>query len=171
MPNDYIIRLARPEDIPQLLELIADVVPVMNAAGNFQWDSHYPNAQVFERDINLQQLWVVDEQGKVAAVAAITTDQDAEYAQVGWDITEPAIVTHRLAVHIHHQGKGYARALMQKAEQVATERHIPLLRVDTNTENKATQKLFPQLGYVYAGEIDLEFRPGLRFFCYEKRLA
>jgi hypothetical protein len=27
------------------------------------------------------------------------------------------------------------------------------------------------LGYVFAGEIGLGFRPNLRFYCYEKRLG
>lgn len=168
--NSFTIRLAIPDDMPQLLDLIAGVVPVMNAAGNFQWDSHYPNAEVFNRDIEQQQLWVADLNGEIAGVAAITTDQDAEYADVGWDITELAIVTHRLAVNINHQGKGIAQALLQKAEEVAKERIIPILRIDTNSRNEATQKLFPKLGYSYSGEIGLDFRPGLRFYCYEKRL-
>ena len=60
---------------------------------------------------------------------------------------------------------------MQKAEEVAVERAITVLRVDTNTQNEATQRLFPKLGYQLAGEISLAFRPGLRFLCYEKRLA
>ena len=59
---------------------------------------------------------------------------------------------------------------MQKAEEVAADRGITILRVDTNTQNEATQRLFPKLGYRLAGEISLQFRPGLRFFCYEKRL-
>jgi RimJ/RimL family protein N-acetyltransferase len=59
---------------------------------------------------------------------------------------------------------------MQKAGEVAVERGITVLRVDTNTQNEATRRLFPKLGYVLAGEITLEFRPGLRFLCYEKRL-
>jgi hypothetical protein len=29
----------------------------------------------------------------------------------------------------------------------------------------------PKLGYDLSGEIGLEFRPGLRFFCYEKLIA
>jgi hypothetical protein len=45
-----------------------------------------------------------------------------------------------------------------------------VLRVDTNTQNPATRRLFPKLGYSLAGEIGLGFRPGLRFQCYEKRL-
>lgn len=164
------IRLATLTDIPQIMLLIAEVVPAMNAAGNMQWDSTYPNAKVFENDIALGQLWVADADGDIAGVAAITTDQDPEYAEVGWDLTETAIVTHRLAVSARYQGQGIGALLLQQAEQEAVRRGINTLRIDTNSNNQATQKLFPKLGYVYAGEIGLAFRPNLRFYCYEKRL-
>lgn len=142
----------------------------MQAAGNFQWDNDYPNKQIFTKDINLNQLWVADITGAIAGVAAITTDQDAEYAQAGLDITETAIVTHRLAVNINYQGHGVAAALLKQAEHEAIRREISVLRIDTNIANKVTQKLFPKLGYILAGEISLDIRPGLRFFCYEKQL-
>jgi 2-amino-4-hydroxy-6-hydroxymethyldihydropteridine diphosphokinase len=103
-------------------------------------------------------------------VAAITTDQSPEYADVGWDLSELAIVVHRLAVDPAFRGGGVAAALMQQAEEIACERGITVLRIDTNTQNPATQRLFPKLGYTFAGEIGLAFRPGLRFLCYEKRL-
>lgn len=165
-----IIRLATLNDIPQILALVADVIPDMKAAGNFQWDYDYPNKQVFTEDINLNQLWITEITGAIAGVAAITTDQDAEYAQAGLDITETAIVTHRLAVNINYQGRGVAAALLKQAEQEAIRRSIDILRIDTNIANQATQKLFPKLGYILAGEISLDLRPGLRFLCYEKRL-
>lgn len=165
-----VIRQAVLNDVPAVMALVKAVVPLMNAAGNWQWDDTYPNPEVFEKDINLQQLWLADIEGAVVGIAAITTDQDEEYAQVGWDLNETAIVTHRLAVSPDHQGTGIALALMQQAEKVAIERQIPVLRVDTNSENEATQRLFPKLGYAFEGEIDLAFRPGLRFYCYEKRL-
>jgi ribosomal protein S18 acetylase RimI-like enzyme len=146
-------------------------VPVMNANGNFQWDSAYPNAQVFENDIGLNQLWVAEIDGVIAGIAAITTDQEPEYANVGWDIAETAIVTHRLAVSPKYRGRGIAAALLMQAENEAIRRGINLLRIDTNTSNEATQRLFPKLGYEFAGEIDLGFRPNLRFYCYEKKLS
>jgi N-acetylglutamate synthase-like GNAT family acetyltransferase len=167
---NMIIRAATLNDVPQIMQLIAAVVPLMNAAGTFQWDAAYPNAVVFENDIKLNQLWVADDNGNVAGVAAITTDQEPEYAAVGWDLSETAIVVHRLAVSIHHQGKGIAARLMQQAETEAIKRGISVLRIDTNSANKATRQLFPKLGYEYAGEIGLGFRPNLRFYCYEKRL-
>ena len=165
-----LIRLAILDDIPEILNLLSSVIPAMHALGNFQWDSQYPNEEIFKTDITLHRLWVAEVNGAIAGVAAITTDQEPEYAEVGWDISEPAIVTHRLAVGVTFRGLGIARALLTQAENEAVQRNINLLRIDTNTENEATRSLFPKLGYEYAGEIELGFRPNLRFCCYEKRI-
>jgi ribosomal protein S18 acetylase RimI-like enzyme len=165
------VREAKLEDVAAVMGLVNRVVPQMRASGNLQWDDHYPNASVFERDVARAQLWVAEVDEHLAGVAAITTDQEPEYADVGWDLSEQAIVVHRLAVDPAFQGKGVAMALMLQAEAVGRTRGIAVLRVDTNTQNEATQRLFPKLGYVRAGEIGLGFRPGLRFQCYEKRLS
>jgi ribosomal protein S18 acetylase RimI-like enzyme len=165
-----IVRLATLEDIPSIMALVGEVVPLMRASGNLQWDDTYPNPSVFARDIALQQLWVLEEDAHIAGIAAITTDQEPEYANVGWDTAESAIVVHRLAVDPAFRGKGVADTLMRHAEAVARLRGIATLRVDTNSENAATQKLFPKLGYTLSGETGFSFRPGLRFLCYEKRL-
>lgn len=164
------IRLATLADVPGIMQVITEVVPGMIASGNFQWDDTYPNAAAFEEDIALGQLWVADADGDIGGVSAITTEQYPEYADVGLDVNETAIVTHRLAVSPRYQGRGIAGMLMDQAEKVALERGIKTLRVDTNTANKATQSLFPKMGYRFAGEMGLKFRPGLRFYCYEKRL-
>ncbi len=152
------------------MALVRRVVPLMIATGNYQWDANYPNEAVFLRDIALEQLWIAKLENDIAGVAALTMDQEPEYAQVGWDPHEPSIVVHRLAVDPSFRGAGVASALMQKAEELAVTRDIAVLRVDTNTQNEATQRLFPKLGYQLAGEISLAIRPGLRFLCYEKRL-
>jgi ribosomal protein S18 acetylase RimI-like enzyme len=166
-----IIRLATLNDIDPIMELIREVVPLMRALGNFQWDDNYPNAGVFENDINLQQLWLAEIDGQIAGIAAITTDQEAEYANAGMDITQTAIVTHRLAVNVNFRGRGIAEALLKQADVVAANRGISILRIDTNSNNKATRQLFPKLGYEFMGEIPLHFRPNLRFYCYEKVLS
>jgi GNAT superfamily N-acetyltransferase len=165
------IRLATPSDIPALMNLIRKVVPLMRESGNFQWDDHYPNETVFSQDITQHQLWVADIDGQLAGVAALTEDQEPEYAQVGFDLDQRAIVPHRLAVNPSFRGQGVAAALLAQAEQLALNRGIAFLRIDTNSENQVTQKLFPKMGYKYAGEITLGFRPGLRFLAYEKRLT
>jgi ribosomal protein S18 acetylase RimI-like enzyme len=165
------IRLATQGDLPALMALVRRVVPLMLAAGNRQWDEGYPNRSVFERDIVLEQLWVAEAENGIAGVAALTMDQEPEYAQANWDMSVKALVVHRLAVDPAFRGAGVASALMQKAEEVAVGREFAVVRVDTNTKNAATQRLFPKLGYRLAGEIGLGMRPGLRFLCYEKTIA
>jgi len=168
------LRLATSADLPAIMRIVRAVVPLMRAAGNLQWDDVYPHAGVFEADIAHGDLWVAEIDVEIAGVAALTPDQSPEYVQAGWDITLPAVVVHRLAVDPAFQGKGIAVALLHQAEAVARSRigspATPRVRVDTNTRNQATQRLLPKLGYTLAGEIGLEFRPGLRFFCYEKIL-
>jgi ribosomal protein S18 acetylase RimI-like enzyme len=167
-----LIRLARTTDLPQLMELVRHAVPLMRAAGNMQWDDDYPNEDIFARDIQLDELWAVESVGgNIAGVAAITTDQSPEYASIGWNIHEAAIVIHRLAVHPEQRGSGVAAALMRHAEQIAREQGISRVLVDTSAENEAAQRLALRCGYSYAGEIALHFRPGLRVFCYEKYVA
>ena len=165
------IRRATVADLPAILALVRRVVPLMQASGNRQWSADYPNETVFRADIERQQLWVAELDGTIAGVAALTQDQDAEYAQADWDVSHPALVTHRLAVAPAARGRGVALALLEQAEKQAVAQGLHVLRVDTNSENAATQRLFPKLGYRFAGEITLAFRPGLRFFCYEKRLG
>lgn len=164
------IRRATLTDVPQIMQAVKEVVPLMQAAGNFQWDDKYPNPQAFAADIELNQLWVADTDGDIAGAAAITTEQYPEYVQAGLDVSQTAIVVHRLVVSPRYQGKGIARLLLEEAEAEAKRRDIKFLRIDTNIQNKTAQLLFPKLGYVFAGKISLEFRPGLRFVCFEKKL-
>ena len=165
------IRLATRDDLVSLTGLVSRVVPLMRAEGNLQWDDTYPNPEVFGQDIERGQLWVAEISDRLAGVVAITSDPEPDYVQADWDHNEAAIVVHRLAVDPEFRGAGVARALMQHAEEVARSQGIHTIRIDTNIENLATQRLFPGLGYRFAGEISLQMRPGLRFLCYEKRLA
>ena len=165
------LRLATPADVAAALAVIRRVVPLMQAGGNHQWDDSYPNAEVFEHDVALGQLWLAEIGGSVAGVAALTAEQEPEYADAGWDLDEPSVVVHRLAVDPAFRGEGVAAALMLQAEAVARARRAWVVRVDTSTANSATQRLFPKLGYALAGEIDLAACPGQRFLCYEKRLS
>jgi GNAT superfamily N-acetyltransferase len=166
------LRLALVDDVPAILEVVHRALPLMHAQGNTQWDAAYPTAEVFLKDVANKELWVAEEQGVMLGAAAITTEQYPEYASLGWNIDEPAIIVHRLVIDPEHRRKGAAVALMQHAEVVARERGIFVLRVDTNDQNPAAQKLFLKFNYIrLSGELRLDFRPGLVFIGYEKRLG
>lgn len=166
-----IIRQATLNDIEPIMQLIEQVLPIMQATGNLQWDDTYPNAEVFTTDVHNKQLWVADIDNQIAGVIAIVNGQEPEYAQVpGWDINEPAVVAHRLAVSPRMQGKGIAAQLLRQCEVVAHEQNLKLIRLDTNTVNRPMQNLFLKLGYNLGGDIKLAKRPNLQFMAFEMRL-
>lgn len=69
-------------------------------------------------------MWIAEIDERIAGIAAIISDQAPEYADVGWDITETAIVVHRIAVDPAFHGRAVAAALMHQAEMVGMERGI-----------------------------------------------
>ncbi|PRP87336.1 N-acetyltransferase GCN5 [Planoprotostelium fungivorum] len=157
-PNDYFhrmsmsIRLSTEEDIPGVMALVKSVVPLMNASGNFQWTEAYPTEEI-PRRCEPRHLWVSTEHGVILGCACIVPRAfEADYKFADWDISQPYVVVHRLAVSPAARGKGLTVALL------------------THAENKPTLQLFPKLGYRFAGEIELDYRPGLRFVCYEKKV-
>lgn len=162
------IRLAADNDVDLIMKIVQKVIPLMRNSGNFQWDEKYPNPEVFLKDIANQELWVAENDGIVVGMVAITLDQPDEYAHVGLDVKEVSIVPHRMAVDPDCQGKGVAKKLLNQADVVAKSKGIPRVRIDTNVANQITTRLFPSCGYDLKGEIGLDFRPGLRFLCYEK---
>jgi len=165
------LRLATQADIPAIMQIIRALIPILHAAGNLQWDDTYPNPHVFAEDIAASQLWVVSVDNEIAGVIAPTTEQYPEYIEVGWDIHDPAIVVHRLAVNPKFQRKGIATVLLRHAEVVARAHNLPRVLADTNSHNQAMQRLLPKLGYTFSGEISIAFRPGMTFLCYEKLLS
>ena len=164
------LRLATYDDVSGIMEMVKALIPILHAAGNLQWDERYPNPQVFEQDIALGHLWVATIEEKIAGVVATTMEQYPEYVQAGWDITDPALVVHRLAVSPEFQGKGIAAALLRHTEAVALSLNLRRVLADTNSQNQIMRHLLPKLGYVFSGEITLEFRPGMCFLCYERIL-
>jgi len=153
------------------MKLIGEVVPLMNASGNLQWNKNYPNAGVFEKDMARAHLWVAEYKGQLAGVAAITDRLTPEYAQTGVGISRPVIVIHRLAVAPAFRGRGIAEAFLAKSEEIAVEQEIKQVWIDTNRENLIARNLFLKAGYLFGGEITYTSKPGLIFAAYYRQMV
>lgn len=167
------LRKATREDVPLVMEFIPEVVALLNADGNYQWNDTYPLASDFMKDVEDNVLWVAvdDSTGKMVGVAALTTDQYPEYADVGWDLSEVCIVPHRVAVSPHCRGRGIAQKLLLKGDDVAREMGLTMVRVDTNVQNKTMRHIFEKLGYQHAGDVQFKWKPDTMWFCcYSKKV-
>lgn len=174
--TNTIFRKATEQDLPRILAITVEVVALLNAEGNFQWNSTYPLESDFRQDLNDKCLWVAIDSltDEIFAYMAITTDQPAEYNTVGLDTSVECTVPHRLAVLPTSRNRGIAQKFMLLAEEVAREREHRIIRVDTNVINHRMNHVFRKLGYKLFGDVSFASKgdeyTDMRFNCYEKEL-
>ena len=74
------IRHARPEDLPAMQEIFADARAFMRENGNpDQWGDRFPTREMLDKDLALHRSYVCEDNGKIAATFAFTTDGEPTY--------------------------------------------------------------------------------------------
>ncbi len=162
------IRRAKIEEIPEILELTNACAQHMIEAGIFQWNEHYPSKQAFIEDISRNDLFISEVEGRIIGIIAITTRIDKEYFSVQW-LTQTGnnLYIHRLAVHPDFQGHGYAQKMMDFAENRAREKQYLSIRLDTFGKNYRNQRFYEHRGYKKLGDIYFPKQSDYPFHCYE----
>lgn len=162
------IRRAKIKDLADIMALTKACAKDMMDRGIYQWNDHYPSAKTFERDINRNELHLLEDPGNIVAIIVITPLVDEEYIPVRW-ITENGrnVYVHRLAVHPDYQGKGFAQQLMSFAEEQARKENYTSVRLDTFSKNLRNQRFYEQRGYVKLEDIYFPEQSESPFHCYE----
>lgn len=135
----------------------------------FQWNENYPSKEILKNDIKLEQIWKLEKQNKVVGIIVLSEIEDEEYKNVKW-LTQNSknIYVHRLAVHPNFQGKGFAKELMNFAENFAQTNNYDSIRLDTFSQNKKNQKFYENRKYIKLENIYFPNQSKLPFYCYEK---
>lgn len=167
------IRKARLEDLPIIMQIVKEVIPLMHASGNTQWGEDYPTEEVFREDILEETLYLSEgnDEGKhiIEGFICINQDESEEYIPLKWQADGKAIVLHRMAVSPRSRGRGVASELIAFAEEVATQESISWIKTDTNEANTIMKAMLEKRGYQYVGQVYYRI-PGTPYNCYEKKL-
>ncbi len=142
------IRHAKISEITDILNITKACALKMQENGIFQWNEHYPSEATFVRDVERDELYVIEENGSVLGAVVISTYMDEEYVPIQW-LTPNGNSTyiHRLCVHPGHQGKGLAQQLMDYAENHSKKHGFVSVRLDTFSQNHRNQRFYEQRGY------------------------
>ena len=155
-------------DVSELIQVTKACAKDMISKGIYQWNDDYPSSEVFEKDIELNQLWVLKEDDKIIGSIVISNIIDEEYKTVVWlTPTQHNCYIHRLAVHPDYQGQGRAQQLMNFAENYAIEHNFISVRLDTFSVNDRNNKFYQTRGYQKLGEIYFPRQSEYSFHCYE----
>lgn len=135
----------------------------------------YPTEGAALEALEAGELFVMTEDGALAAAARINRIQVPVYSQIPWRWQAPAervMVLHTLVVDPLQKGRGHGAAFVDFYERYAREQGCPCLRMDTNEKNTAARALYARLGYREAGTVPCVFNgiPGVRLVCLEKNL-
>lgn len=171
------IRKARMEDM-DAIAAIYDHILTQEEAGATQvgWlRGIYPTRDTALAALNAGDLFVLEEDSRVAAAGRINRQQVDVYAQCPWKYPAPpeqVMVLHTLVVEPALSGRGLATQFVRFYEDYAREKGCPFLRMDTNARNTAARRLYRGLGYWEAAILPTTFNgiPGVELVCLEKYL-
>lgn len=156
-------------DLQNIKKLTEDCAAAMAKKGIFQWNEHYPSLERLQKDLELEELFLLEKEQKIAGIIVITERMDEEYFPIDWLTGEKSsnLYIHRLAVHPDFWGNGYGQKLMGFAEDYARKNQYDSIRLDTFSQNKRNQKFYESRGYQRLGNIYFPKQSIEPFYCYE----
>ena len=152
---NYKYRLANLNDIDEVMIAVEDARALLKEEGNGQWQFGYPSRDDFINDIKNNNLYVVlTNDGEIASVCAITGYEEAymHMYEGKWLTDYEYLVMHRVAVKAKYRGQGYGKALFEVFIDVAKNKGIKSLRIDTHKNNSLLLHLFDLFGFIYCGK-------------------
>ena len=167
------IRKATMADLDVVVDILRDGRNQLAERGVDQWQGDYPNVNHVKEDIENGYAYLVKaDDGQTVGTLAIVEAPDHFYDKLNgeWLInTENYVVIHRVAIHSRHAGKGYASKLfLSLIEYLETERpEIKSIRLSTNENNMAMQRIATKSGFKKVGTLHGAFRPSELSYVYE----
>lgn len=174
-----IIRRAVLEDIPGVTAIYDHILTEEeNGRAVVGWiRGVYPTEKTALDALKAGTLFVLEQDGAIAAAAKIDRNQVPEYADAPWRypnaLAEQVMVLHTLVVDPAQAGRGCGTEFVRFYERYALDHGCPYLRMDTNARNTAARRLYNRLGYWEAGIVPCVFNgiPGVQLVCLEKFLG
>lgn len=165
MNENLSFRKATVADIPAIWEILQQSIERRRKDGSDQWQDGYPNLSTVENDVEKQQNYVLTQNGKVIATAAVIFNYEPTYDEIDgkWLTNEDFYVVHRVGVSDEVAGKGIATQLFQMIEEFAKENGVFSIKIDTNFDNLAMLRILEKLDYTYCGEILVRNSPRKAF--------
>ncbi len=112
----------------------------------------YPSPSFLMDSISGNELFLCRDDDEIVAAMVLNHRCNEEYKKYRWENetdNSELLVIHALGVHPAHSGKGYAKALVQEAIDIARETGMKAIRLDVLEGNYPAEKLYAGFGFQY----------------------
>ena len=172
------IRLATEADLSQAASIYEEILTLEETSGPVytNWQrGKYPTPDTARSAWEAGTLYVGQDSGILWGVVNLNSIQLPEYDAIPWSIPaapEEVGVIHTLCIRPSCSGQGRARQMVAFCESEARRQGCKVIRLDTWEGNLPANRLYPSLGYRYAGRAEFFFMGFVRenLNCYEKAL-
>ncbi|MBR1565315.1 MAG: GNAT family N-acetyltransferase [Oscillospiraceae bacterium] len=135
----------------------------------------YPVRATAEAALTRDDLFVMEEDGRLIGAAIINQVQVDVYDGAAWEYEaspDEVCVLHTLVISPAASGKGFGSAFVRYYEDYARARGCLELRMDTNARNRTARQLYAKRGYKEIGVVPTVFNgiPGVQLVLLEKHL-
>lgn len=135
----------------------------------------YPTTEDARQALEAGTLYVGEAGGALWGVVNLNGIQLPEYDQIPWSFPaarEEVGVIHTLCIHPGQSGRGYAKRMAAFCEETARAQGKAVIRLDTWEGNAPANRLYPSIGYRFAGATEFFFQGYIHevLNCYEKKL-
>jgi GNAT superfamily N-acetyltransferase len=149
-------------DIASLMPIFDEARGTIAALGINQWQNGYPSEEVIFADIEKDQSYLCELDGKVRGTFAMLENGEPTYDKIydgHWqtgDDSRDYIAIHRVAISVSSRGSGLSGKIIGYAADFAKEKGRKSLRIDTHRGNVVMRRMLEKNGFVYCGIIYLE---------------
>lgn len=167
-------RQAKISDLDQIVEIIELSKKYLKETKVDQWQDGYPAKEDLRRDIESGNSYVLTNKDEIIATTVISLEGESTYNSIfngEWITNEEYIVMHRVAVHDRYKGKGIFKELIKEAENLALNKGIFSIKIDTHRDNISMQKAvlkndFKKCGIIYLedGSERIAFEKVMKYF-------
>ena len=171
------IRLATAADLDGITAIYDAILDREEAGPVYtNWQrGKYPTTDTARQALEAGPLFVGEESGFLWGLVNLNGIQLPEYDAIPWAIPaerDRVAVIHTLCIHPAASGQGRARQMVAFCEEEARRQGNTVMRLDTWEGNLPANRMYPALGYRYAGAAEFFFQGFVREIlnCYEKAL-
>ena len=172
-----IIRKASEKDISSVAA-VYDAIHTAEEAGKatIGWvRGVYPTEKTAQAAFLRGDLFVLEDNGKIAGTAIINQLQCDGYETAVWEYPaadHEIMVLHTLVIDPAEAKRGFGKAFVSFYEDYARQKGCRFLRMDTNVKNARARAMYKRLGYQEIGVIPTVFNgiEGVNLVLLEKKL-
>lgn len=157
-------------DLAELFQIYLNGKQDLEQNGIFQWTDNYPTLSIIEDDLNNKVLYTLKNNNEIIGAINISDVQEPEYQHINWKFNDSQVlVIHRLVINPMHQKLGYAKMLMDFAEDFACRNNYSTIRLDAYSKNFRVINFYKKRNYIIRGDVNFPERKH-PFHCMEKAL-